>query len=433
MRRSALLALLFLAAPLAAQTAVSIRSFAPEERVPGTIQAWEAKVRKEGWPQWVLLPGNTADWTGEMDKVLGSDPALLEYHLGQWSIPTVEPLGKELCAREHWGPETRWALVDKEGAVLDTGTALPSAHDLSDLLERRGIQGPIQVLTAFLGSHPDRVDALNALLSRRVALARALMKPFLEPVKPQKDDGGPPRSPEPPGLAKPLPDDEDARIWGPVARLVALGLRNRCLNDMSGAWSFQLGYAGAAHSPTMQAIASRCLPDLESELQVKPDDYNVWGLWVRMQEVAGGRPIRPLLDSITPLPMPGTRVMPDDYSLGTYISGAARRQRWNDIVDLAQPWWDSRKETHWKVVMLDQDGKTMDSLKSDWDRLIAPLVEAYLRLGQGYDADRVVREAMAWRPSAGLPQWASALGRRCGDEQSASQWARMAVPKQPAP
>lgn len=433
MRRSALLAFLFLAAPLAAQTAVSLRSFAPEERVPGTIQAWEAKVRKEGWPQWVLLPGNTADWTGEMDKVLGSDPALLEYRLGQWSIPTAEPLGKELCAREHWGPETRWALVDKEGAVLDTGTALPSAHDLSDLLERRGIQGPIQVLTAFLGSHPDRADALNELLFQRVSLARALMQPYLQARKPQMDENGVPRAPDPAVLAKPLPDGEDDRIWSPVARLVDLGLRNHCLQQLNGGWSFRLGTAGATHSPTMQAIAGRCLTDLEGALQMKPSDYNAWGFWVRMQEVAGGRPIRPLLDSITPLPLPNAKVMPDDYSLSEYISGAGRRQRWKDIVDLVQPWWDSRKETHWKVVMLDQDGKTMDSLKSDWDRLIAPLVEAYLRLGQGYDADRVVREAMAWRPSAGLPQWASALARRCGDEQSASQWARMAVPKQPAP
>ncbi|HET8900609.1 MAG TPA: hypothetical protein VFM84_01620, partial [Holophagaceae bacterium] len=59
-------------------------------------------------------------------------------------------------------------------------------------------------------------------------------------------------------------------------------------------------------------------------------------------------------------------------------------------------------------------------------------VESYLRLGRAYDADRVVREAMAWRPSPGLPQWSAVLAKRCGDEQMASQWARMVVPKQSA-
>lgn len=417
--------------PLGAQAAV-LQARQDSESRPVTVLQWEAKVRKDGWPQWVLMPGSGGTWTGEMDALLASDPGLLEIGLGQWEIPTREPLGRELCAREHWGTETRWALVDAQGAVLDTGTTLPTADQLRQILDRRGVQGPIQVLTAYLARHPDRLDALETLLTRRVILARKLMKPFLQPVpKPKEED--PFQPPQPPVLAKPLSESEDARIWGPVAQLMDRAVQDHVEGSLDGVWSFSLLTAGAEDSPTMQAAAGRWLPDLESQLRVQPDDYRTWGLWVRLQGIAGGRSLRQLLDQLEPLPLPGAKVDPGSYPLGVYIAGARRRQRWRDIIDLVQPWWDQARETHYKVVMLDRDGRRMDGLKGDWDRLLAPLVEAYLRQGQPADADRVVREAMDWRPSSGLPSWASALARACGDEASAAQWARLPVPPPSAP
>ncbi len=429
MRRAAALILPALAVPLAAQAAMVARPDSEGASTPNTLVEWVAKVKQDGWAQWVLLSGVSQDWTGELKKTLDSDPFLLETGIGQWVIPQASMLGKELCARERWSGETRWALVDKDGSVLDSGTTLPSAEFLKSLVERRGIQGPIQVLTAFLGSHPDRMDALSALLGKRVFLARTLMKPYLTYKKPPVDGGGLPQFPDPPSLSKPLPEGEDERIWGPVARLMGTGERAQSLKDLTGVWSLMLRMAGAGLSPTMQQEASRCLPQIEDGLRARPDDYDLWSLWVRLQEVAGGRPLRPLLDSLTPLPLPNSKVIPDEFSLSGYIYGAKRANHWRDIVDLVQPWWNDQREHPRRFFMLGRDGKPMDTLEGDWDRLLSPLVEAYLRQGQGYEADRVVREAMEWRPSAGLPRWASELARRCGDEQSAAQWARMTVPK----
>lgn len=429
MRKATALMFPILSAPLAGQAAMAVRLVPVGPSAPANLSEWEAKVRRDGWSQWVLLSGPGKDWTSDLEQILDTDPDLMEFGIGQWVVPQSSTLGKELSAREHWGSEARWALVDKHGAVLESGTTLPTKETLKALVERWGIQGPIQVLSSFLASHPDRVDALDTLLTRRVYLARRLMRPYLKPVKPLPANEFPTAPPDPPRLSRSLPDEMDEKIWGPVARLLGVAQRDQVVRYLDGAGTLILFSSGAALSPVMQGAASRSLPQIEEALRTQPDSYTLWDLWVRLQEIAGGRPLRPLLDSITPLPLPNAKVMPTDISLGIYISGAKRAGHWRDIVDLVQPWWNDQKETHRRVFTLDQDGKPGDALKGDWDRLIAPLVEAYLRLGRAFDADRVVRETMAWRPSPGLPRWASEVARQCGDEASAAQWARMTVPE----
>jgi hypothetical protein len=78
---------------------------------------------------------------------------------------------------------------------------------------------------------------------------------------------------------------------------------------------------------------------------------------------------------------------------------------------------------------IDEDGLKVDALKGQWDGFLKPLVEAHLRIGSTQEADRIVREVMAWMPSKGLPGWSSALAVSCGQPALASQWAALTVPK----
>lgn len=427
MRRAATLILPVLAAPLAAQFVMINR---PDEKAPATLQDWVKRVKDTGFPEWVLLPGNAENWTSQTVALMDADADLLEMGLKTESFTVTNPVARELRTREGWGPESRWALLDKDGSVLESGASAPDATLLRKALERHGIQGKIQLLEAFLGRYPDREDARTNLIFFRLAVASKLMRPFFKSQpQPEGKVSGEDKSDPPPELEKPLSEVDDAHIWGPVAALMGTDFQSGDWSSGFSAWTSRLEQSGARFSPTMQTMAARSLPVIEAQIQRYPTDFRAWDFWVHMQDLAGGRPLRPLLDSLQALPLPGSSVLPSEYSLGFYLQGAERRHQWPNIVDLVQPWWDEEKETHWKVVAMDINGKAADALKGTWDRVLGPLVEAYLRQGQAYEADRVVREAMEWRPSAGLPRWASELAHRCGDEQSAAQWARMTIPK----
>ncbi len=431
MRRSAALILPILAAPLAGQFVMINKA---DEKAPATLQDWVAQVKSKGYSEWVLLPGATNDWTAQAGAVMDTDPDLLEYGVSKASFAFSSPVAREFRAREGWDSTTRWALVGKDGSVLQSGESVPDATVLRKALENHGVQGPIQLLEAFLGRHPDREDARTNLIFYRVSLASKLMKPYLgSPAGTEVTPKADAPYPQPKELSKPLSSADDARIWGPLAALTETGFQNGDWANGFSAWISRLDPSGARFSPLMQAMAARSLPVIEAQLQRYPSDFNAWDYWVHLQDIAGGRPLRPLLDSLQSLPLPGSSAMPSEFSLGFYIQGTARRHQWRNIVDLVQPWWDLEKEDRWKVVAMDMNGKLTDALKGTWDRVLSPLVEAYLRLGQAFDADRVVREAMAWRPSPGLPRWASDLARKCGDEASAAEWARMTVPKTGAP
>lgn len=426
MRRSAVLILSILAAPLAAQVVMISKS---TEKAPVTLQDWLNRVKSKGYAEWVLLPGDTNDWTAKAGAVMDSDPDLLEVGLAKESFSFSNPVARELRNREGWNSASRWVLMDKDGSVLQSGESTPEAASLRKALEDHGVQGPIQLLEAFLGRHPDREDARNSLILYRVLLATKRMKPYLRDPLESRDSLKPEGSVQArQSLSKPMSSEEDTRIWGPLAAQMEAEFQSGDWVAGFSASNSLLESSGARFSPLMQAMAARSLPVIEAQLQRYPSDFSAWDYWVHMQDLAGGRPLRPLLDSLQPLPLPGSSVMPSEFSLGFYIKGAGLRHQWRNIVDLVQPWWDLEKESRWKVVAMDMNGKPSDALKGTWDRVLAPLVEAYLRLGQAFEADRVVREAMAWRPSAGLPRWASDLARKCGDEASAAQWARLTVP-----
>jgi hypothetical protein len=188
-------------------------------------------------------------------------------------------------------------------------------------------------------------------------------------------------------------------------------------------------YPTGQHSPLMRDASRRCLPLVESALREHPGHHQAWTLWTQLAENAGGRPLRPLLESITPLP--GDVDFVPDSVLAGYIRQARSRGDWADLLDLLGPRWEKKKEETYQVISVGEDGKRVeaDTLKGTWDSLLEPLVEAHLRQGGAFEADRIVRESMAWMPSKGLPTWASALALRCGQPSWAAQWAALSVPK----
>lgn len=418
MRR--ILPALMLCGALLGQTATVIMK-APEKE-PESLAQLARKLKRDQGAGWVLLEGPQGAWLAEFRDQLRTDEDLQAVGLPVRTLGAASPLAAELRARQGWGPEAAWALVGPEARVLESGRSLPSPRQLADQLDRHGIHGEIRDLEAFLALHPGHIQAAEKLLGRYLGLADRRTSALLKPA------GGSGADPErPPELPRPLTEAEDARIWGKAAAMMERMI-------LSGDWRlgpmFGWGarrYATGRFSQLMQAASRRCLPVVEEALRQHPGHFQPWLIWVQLAENVGGRPLRPLLDSLVPAPWEADAI--PEQVFAAYVRDAKARGDWNGIVEVMGPRWDRRREESLQVVSIGEGGKVQDPLKPTWDALLHPLVEAQLRGGNAQEADRIIREAMAWMPSKELPGLASRLALRCGQPSLAAQWASLSVPK----
>lgn len=388
------------------------------EKDPESVVQLAKSLRREPRAAWLLLEGTQGEWLGSFRALLNADEELLTVGLPVRTLGAKSPLATELRAQQGWSPAATWVLVGPGGRVLESGQALPSAQQLGEGLAAHGVRGEIRDLEAFVAAHPDHLQAAERLLGQYISLAdrrtSRLLKPTPEPA---------PEDEAPPELQRPLTDEEDARIWGRAATLM-----NRLLQ--SGDWRLGLlrgwtarVYRTGRFSPLMQTASRRGLPLVEEALRQAPGHFQIWTLWNQLAENAGGRPLRPLLESLVAVPGE-PEAIPEAVFAG-YVRSARSRGDWTGIIEVLGPQWDRRKEDQVQVITVGEAAAGRDALKSTWDATLKPLVEAHLRLGATLDADRIVREAAAWMPSNGLPGWSSALAQRCGQPGLAAQWSSL--------
>ncbi len=419
MRR--LLALLLFGGVLFGQNATIIMR--GPEKEPESLGQLAQKLRRERKASWIVLEGTASEWVSAFRETLRTDDELAVIGLPVKSLGPKNALAAEFRNLHGWGPEARWILMGADGGELESGNRALDARRLADLLASHGILGEIRELEAFVAKHPEHIQAMESLLSLHLRLAsqRTESLPGFTPPKDLE---------EPSQKAEPFPDlseSEDQRLWGKAA-----GLMERFIQ--SGDW--RLGplwtwagnrYRTGRFSPLMRATSRRCLPVVEDALRQHPGHSSIWSLWSQLAENAGGRSLRPLLDSITPLP--GAKDFVPEHVFVAYVRSARASGDWPGLVEVLGPRWDQKREEPVQVFAIGEEGQKADPLKASWDNVLQPLVEAHLRMGATLDADRIVREVMAWMPSKGLPTWASALAQRCGQPSLASQWAALTVPK----
>ncbi len=416
--RCFLLALLLCGALLGQGTIVMSKP----PKAPETIAQLAKKLKRGQGAAWLLLDAPKADWIAGFRSLLNKDEDLMVLGLPVESHGPKTPLATELRAQQGWGPEAVWALLGPGARVLGSGKTLPTARQLLDLAEGNGIRGELKDLESFVAKHPGHLQAYRQLLLSHFGLATRRTFQLVKPSM-KKDAEG---NPLPLEIPQPLTEAEDERVWGRAVALLVPYLQSSDWRLASGGLAVAFQEAGQA-SPLLRAAALKCLPTVEEALRQDPSHYVSWGVWEVIAEAAGGRPLRPLLDSLVLLP--GDRGGIPQSVFTTYARNARAREDWTGILDVLGPRWDLKKDQDLEIIILGEDGGRQDSLKSTWDALLKPIVEADLRLGRTLEADQVVREAMAWMPSKGLPGWASSLAQACGQPSLAAQWATLMVPK----
>lgn len=394
----------------------------------------------------VVVDGPKGEWKTKAEA-LTSDPEWVDLEIGvsYYGSKAAEVEGL-LRQKYQAGPRPQWVLFGTGPRVVATGGNTPDAKTLAKVAEENGIRSAIQILRDFVRRNPDHLEARATLCSwlRSKASKKTLLRtggkveplrPADEPydvVKEQKEREAKEEAKVKESLEEksplPLGPEDDQAIWGELADLLARTFRSGDWLEMQNTW-FLTPDETSVHSPLMQEMSRTAVPEVERALARYPTSWNLWQLWLGLTRTFGGKPIRPLLDNLVPLPTNSAMNWPPYSVRDAYVKDARKRKDWAGIKDLLLPQieinrlWEATQDqkTEWVVR---KDGKIQENTETGdyWRGTLEPLVEALLWLGDAGQADDLVRERFSKHPWSGLPTRAAALALRCNQSNLAAQW-----------
>lgn len=411
-------------------------------------QLLEQGLREDKVGGLLVVDGPKGEWKADIDA-LNTDPDWidLDLHIGYYNAKASE-LETLLQQKYLVGPRPQWVLFGEGGRVVASGGTIPTGATLAKAAQEGGVRSRVQLLRDFARRNPDHLQARTTLcgdLSQKAVRKTTLrLGGKTEPLRSaderfdyatyQKERDAKEEAKEreqqqkedkPPVQLKP---EEDQAIWGELADLMGRCFRSGDWIEMSP-WGVSPPEE-ALHSPLMQEVCRAAVPEVERALGRNPESWDHWRLWLDLTRTYGGKPIRPLLDSLLLLPTMSAREWPPNAVKGAYVKDARKRKDWTGIRDLLLPdiessrLWESTEGKTTFQVLIKTDGKVHERPETgeSWRTTLEPLVEALIWLGEGSKADELVRSQYADHPWSGLPSRAQALALRCGQPGLAAQW-----------
>lgn len=372
-------------------------------------QAFDRELKKNRLGTWLVLEDEGAAW-GTVARAALDEDALIVLNLPLRAVSggkKPDAMAAVLRERYGWAKGAHWALVDQKGRILVEGDSQPTGPSLVAAAEQAGVKSRSQELEDFLKQNPDHLEAQGALLKELVVIAnRRTRKVLGDP--PEKPASGQPEPPEPPRL---LDAERDLKIWSSVVRPL-----DRLLQ---GAWreagvdpGLIISSSAAEHSPSMVALLSRSKGDLEEALRRRPSAVEPWLVWLSASRKCGGWPLAPLLQTLQPLPGTAPGEWPPMMVLNEFVKDAKVRRDWGAIRETLEPRWEDMRTGDYRW-------GGGDAL---WNRILSPLVEALVSLGDVGAADQLLSEAAAFDRGAGLAGNARDLALRLNRPDLAARW-----------
>lgn len=419
------------------------------QAVGPTAQMLDLHLRQMKGGLLVVVDGPKGEWKTNIDA-LTTDPAWLDLELGV-SYYRSKAAEVETLLRQKYqaGPRPHWVLMAEGPRVVATGGSAPDAKTVVKAVEENGIRSTVQILRDFVRRNPDHLEARNALcVNLRVKAAKLTLLRIggkVEPLRPvdepydfdkfqkeraaKEDAKEEAKEREQPEEKPPVPlgPEEDKAIWGELAGLLAKSFQSGDWIEMQE-WPAMLDET-AVHSPLMQETGRGAVPEVERALARNPTSWGIWRGWLGLTRICGGKPIRPLLDNLTPLPTNSPMNWPPYPVRDAYVKDARKRKDWTGIRDLLLPQieinrlWEAAQDQKTEYV-LRKDGKIQENTETGdyWRGTLEPLVEALLWLGDAGQADDLVRDRFGKHPWSGLPTRAAGLALRCNQPNLAAQW-----------
>jgi hypothetical protein len=392
----------------------------------------------------LVVDGPKGEWKTKVDA-LNADPDWVDLDIPV-SYYGSKASEVDLLLRQKYqaGPRPQWVLFAEGGRAVANGGVPPDAKALSKAAEAGGINSQLQLLREFARRNPDHLEArgnLLGMLNRKAGKKTQVkfggkvdpLRPSDEPFdfvkyRKERDEKEETKALETKD-EKPsqlLVAEEDQAFWGEYADLALRCFRSGDWIEMES-WGL-IPDEEAVHSPTVQELCRSAVPEVERALGRNPGSWDLWRLWLGLTRTYGGKPIRPLLDALQPLPTLSRGSWPPYAVRDAYVKDARKRKDWSGIRDLLLPQiersrlWEASSTRVSSVLKV--NGKLQEEPETGdyWRTTLEPLVEALLWLGDPGQADELVREQFGKHPWAGLPRRAAALALRCHQPNLASQW-----------
>ncbi len=385
-------------------------------RTLSPMDAFERELKKNRLGTWLVLEDEGGSWGPAARAALQEDPLVaLNLPLHVAGGKKADAMSTYLRDRYGWARGGHWALLDHGGRVLADGASLPSATLLGAAAERAGLKTRVQELADFLRRNSDHLEAQAALLRERMVIACRRTLKALGPVEERpktETDGG--KLPEPVQLDV----ENDLKIWAEVAQSLDRLFQGSWL-EVSSDLPWALNGAEAIHSPTMRALWARHLPSVEDALRRQPNAWDLWRIWIMGADQSGGRALSPLLDSLEPLPGTAPEDWPPAAVLEAFSRDAKKRGDWRAIREAMEPRWEEWRGDARRSAMGPGPGERI------WSRVLQPLIEALLALGDAGTADQVVLQAVEFLRWDGVAGQARDLAQRLNRPDLATRWGGM--------
>ena len=338
------------------------------DQVPRTdsamVQLLERRLEASKTGLLLVADGPKGQWKSKINA-LSSDPVWMDLDLDiSYYGNKAADLDGLLREKYHAGPRPCWVLLAAGGRLIASGTTLPEPAAIGKAATMGKLKTKTQMLREFLRSNPDHVEAewglYNLLEQKAVNKTKVKLGEELDafwPTDERRDysklrvewDAKADTKEQEEQLGKPvreLSEVDDSAIWGEVAERLGKLFQSRGWGRVEdGTISIP---EEVKHSPRMKNICRSALPGLEAALRRRPEAWSLWHAWLGISKILGGRPLKPLLDSLTPLPTTPPEQWPPWAVRDEYVKDCKQRKDWQAIKDLLLPPWEN--EQNWNVV-----------------------------------------------------------------------------------
>jgi len=324
----------------------------------------------------IVDPSKTGDTNQLNDQIRSvlTQGKLPEYYIFPRVMKPTEDLAVELIKQEGFSDNTFiWGILDDDVKYHHGGHSLPTLDGIMELLDSMRKKPRTVVLREYAREHQESITAKVLLLADlgRIGNIRATNAKM-------GDDGF-------------LDESVDMEIWGEYVNVADSVIPQLILHSYA---EIDLCFRPPfikKNSRQLQSLAMRHIERIESALQARPHSKELWSLWGMFSPYVPNRSLAPFLASLTPVP--GLDNFPTVDLYPEIIRNHRSVAAWAQIIDLVEPVW----EQYQKIADSGEDIKHMLS-RSVWEQYIAPLCEAYEKLGREQKADKIRAD---WKKAEG--------------------------------